>query len=97
MDVRECGRGQVSGAIFYRSPFRSFGHSDNARGQTVSTQVFFSRAKQVIWKNPVSVLIDATTSGAAEVLASAVVANHRGGRCWRSALVSPLSRSSLRW
>jgi len=32
----------------------------------------------VIWKNPVSVLIDATTSGAAEVLASAIVANHRG-------------------
>ncbi|HET9995764.1 MAG TPA: S41 family peptidase, partial [Candidatus Acidoferrum sp.] len=28
--------------------------------------------------NPVSVLIDATTSGAAEVLASAIVANHRG-------------------
>src|SRR5205814_6212235 len=34
--------------------------------------------KQVVWKNPVAVLIDATTSGAAEVLASAVVANHRG-------------------
>jgi len=32
----------------------------------------------VIWKSPVSVLIDATTSGAAEVLASAIGANHRG-------------------
>jgi len=29
-------------------------------------------------ENPVSVLIDATTSGAAEVFASAIVANHRG-------------------
>jgi carboxyl-terminal processing protease len=48
------------------------------RGQTVSTQVFSAESKQVIWKNPVSVLIDATTSGAAEVLASAIVTNHRG-------------------
>src|SRR3989441_386741 len=48
------------------------------RGQTVSAQVFSAEPKQVIWKNPVSVLIDATTSGAAEVLASAIVANHRG-------------------
>ena len=44
----------------------------------VSAQVFSAEPKQVIWKNPVSVLIDATTSGAAEVLASAIVANHRG-------------------
>ncbi len=48
------------------------------RGQTVSAQVFSAEPKQVIWKNPVSVLIDATTSGAAEVLASAIAANHRG-------------------
>ena len=32
----------------------------------------------MIWKNPVSVLVDATTSGAAEILASAMLANHRG-------------------
>ena len=33
---------------------------------------------KVVWKGPVSVLIDGTTSGAAEVLASAIVANKRG-------------------
>jgi carboxyl-terminal processing protease len=48
------------------------------RGQTVSTQVFTADPSKVVWKAPVSVLIDATTSGAAEVLASAMVANHRG-------------------
>jgi carboxyl-terminal processing protease len=32
----------------------------------------------VVWRSPVSILIDGTTSGAAEVLASAIVANHRG-------------------
>src|SRR4029077_5560041 len=48
------------------------------RGQTVSTQVFSAEPKQVVWKNPVAVLVDATTSGAAEVLASSILANHRG-------------------
>jgi carboxyl-terminal processing protease len=48
------------------------------RGQTVSTQVFSADPGAVVWKGPVSVLIDPTTSGAAEVLASAMVANHRG-------------------
>src|SRR5712671_2937537 len=78
LDVRECGRGPVSEAI---STARLFVPSDiltTLRGQMVSAQVFSAEPKQVIWKNPVSVLIDATTSGAAEVLASAIAANHRG-------------------
>jgi len=65
LDVRECGRGPVSGAIAIARFFIPSGTLTTLRGQTVSTQVF-------------SVLIDATTSGAAEVLASAIVANHRG-------------------
>src|SRR3981081_275870 len=48
------------------------------RGQTVSQQTFSAEPKQAIWKGPVSILIDATTSGAAEVLSSAILANHRG-------------------
>ena len=48
------------------------------RGQTVSAQVFSAEPAKVIWKNPVSVLTDGSTSGAAEVLAAAMVANHRG-------------------
>src|SRR5216683_6909163 len=78
LDVRECGRGQVSEAIAMARLFVSSGMLTTLRGQTVSAQVFSAEPKQVIWKNPVSVLIDATTSGAAEVLASAIVANHRG-------------------
>jgi carboxyl-terminal processing protease len=78
LDVRECGRGQVSEAISAARLFVSSGTLTTLRGQTVSAQVFSAEPKQVIWKNPVSVLIDATTSGAAEVLASAIVANHRG-------------------
>jgi carboxyl-terminal processing protease len=78
LDLRECGRGPVSEAISIARFFVPSGTLTTLRGQTVSTQVFSAEPKQVIWKNPVVVLIDATTSGAAEVLASAIGANHRG-------------------
>ncbi len=78
VDVRECGRGPVSEAISLARLFVPSGSITTLRGQTVSSQVFSAEAKQVVWKNSVSVLIDATTSGAAEVFASAIVANHRG-------------------
>jgi carboxyl-terminal processing protease len=78
LDLRECGRGPVSEAISTARLFIPSGTIATLRGQTVSTQVYSADPKQVVWKNPVSVLIDATTSGAAEILASAMVGNHRG-------------------
>jgi carboxyl-terminal processing protease len=78
LDLRECGRGPVSEAIAIARLFVPSGTLTTLRGQTVSTQVFSAEPKQVIWKGPVSVLVDVTTSGAAEVLASAMAANHRG-------------------
>jgi carboxyl-terminal processing protease len=78
LDVRECGRGPVSEAISIARFFVSSGTLTTLRGQTVPAQVISAEPKQVIWKYPVSVLVDATTSGAAEVLASAIAANHRG-------------------
>jgi carboxyl-terminal processing protease len=78
LDVRECGRGPVSEAIAVAKLFVPSGTLSTLRGQTVSSQVFSADPGKVVWKAPVSVLIDATTSGAAEVLASAMVANHRG-------------------
>jgi carboxyl-terminal processing protease len=78
LDVRECGRGPVSEAIAVAKLFVSSGTLSTLRGQTVSTQVFSADPGKVVWKAPVSLLIDPTTSGAAEVLASAMVASHRG-------------------
>ena len=78
LDVRDCGRGPVSEAIAVARLFVPSGTLSTLRGQTVSTQVFSADPGKVVWKGPVSVLIDPTTSGAAEVLASAMVANHRG-------------------
>src|ERR1700732_2890415 len=78
LDLRECGRGPVSEAVSVARLFISSGTIATLRGQTVSAQTFFADPSKVVWKNPVAVLIDGTTSGAAEVLASAVVASHRG-------------------
>lgn len=78
LDVRECGRGPVSEAIAVARLFIPSGTLMTLRGQTVTTQVFSADSSKVVWNQPVSILIDPTTSGAAEVLASAMVANHRG-------------------
>jgi carboxyl-terminal processing protease len=78
LDLRECGRGPVSEAISIARFLVPSGTLATLRGQTVSAQVFSAEPNKVVWKNPVSALVDTTTSGAAEVLASAIVANHRG-------------------
>jgi carboxyl-terminal processing protease len=78
LDLRECGRGPVSEAVNVARLFISSGTIATLRGQTVSSQTFSAEPSKVVWRNPVSILIDGTTSGAAEVLASAIVANHRG-------------------
>jgi len=78
LDLRECGRGPISEAVNVARLLISSGTIATLRGQTFSAQTFSAEPGKVVWKNPVSVLIDATTSGAAEVLAAAIVANHRG-------------------
>jgi len=78
LDLRACGRGPVSEAVAVARLLISSGTIGTLRGQTVSAETFAAEPGKVVWKNPVSVLIDSTTSGAAEVLASAIVANHRG-------------------
>jgi carboxyl-terminal processing protease len=78
LDLRECGRGPVSEAVNVARLFIPSGTVATLRGQTVSAQTFAAEPSKVIWRSPVSILIDGTTSGAAEVLASAIVANRRG-------------------
>jgi carboxyl-terminal processing protease len=78
LDLRECGRGPVTEAVAVARLFVPSGTIATLRGQTVSAQVLAAEPSKVVWKGPLSILIDGTTSGAAEVLASAMVANHRG-------------------
>ena len=78
LDLRECGRGPSTEAVAVARLFVPNGIIATLKGQTVSAQVMSAEPSKVVWKGPVSVLIDGTTSGAAEVLASAIVANKRG-------------------
>jgi len=78
LDLRNNGRGTVSEALATARLFISSGNLATLRGQTVSAKNYSAEPNKVVWKGPVSVLIDGTTSGAAEVLASAIVLNHRG-------------------
>jgi carboxyl-terminal processing protease len=78
LDLRDCGRGPVSEALAVAKLFIPSGNLTVLRGQTVSAQTFAAEPGKVVWKGPVSILIDGTTSGAAEVLASAMQRAHRG-------------------
>jgi carboxyl-terminal processing protease len=78
LDLRDCGRGPVSEALAIARLFISSGNLATLKGQTVSAQTFAAEPGKVVWKGAVSVLIDGSTSGAAEVLASAIGGTHRG-------------------
>jgi carboxyl-terminal processing protease len=78
LDVRECGRGDASEALAVARLFIGSGTLSELKGQTISDQVFSADPTKVLWKGPVSVLMDISTAGAAEVLASAFSNSKRG-------------------
>jgi carboxyl-terminal processing protease len=78
LDVRDCGRGEVSEAVAIARELLASGTIITLRGQTMPVESFSADPAKVIWKSPVSILISPTTSGAAEILAAAIAANHRG-------------------
>jgi len=78
LDVRDCGRGQASEALAIARLLVPSGTLTTLRGQTVPQQVFSADAGKVIWKGPVSILMDGTTTGAPEVLAVAIANTKRG-------------------
>jgi carboxyl-terminal processing protease len=78
LDVRDCGRGQDSEAMAIARLFISSGTLTTLKGQTVAEQVFAADPSKVVWKGPVSVLTEVTTTGPAEVLASAFANTKRG-------------------
>lgn len=78
LDVRDCGRGQASEGMAIARLFVPSGTLVTLKGQTVPAQVFAADPAKVVWKGPVSVLIDVTTTGAAEVLAASLANNKRG-------------------
>jgi carboxyl-terminal processing protease len=78
LDLRDCGRGSASESVAIARLFVPSGTLTTLKGQTVSEQVFAAEPSKVIWKGPVSVLMDGTTTGAAEVLAASLANTKRG-------------------
>ena len=78
LDLRDCGRGPIAEAIAIARLFVPSGKLVALRGQTFPEQVFSADASKVVWKGPVSVLMDGTTTGAAEVLAASLANSKRG-------------------
>jgi carboxyl-terminal processing protease len=78
LDLRECGRGSISEAIAIARLFVPSGNLTTLRGQTVPEQIYAAEPSKVIWKGPVSILMDGTTTGAAEVLAASLANTKRG-------------------
>ena len=78
LDVRDCGRGSTSEAIEIARLFVPSGTLTRLHGQTIPEQVFSADPAKVVWKGPVSILMDGTTTGAAEVLAAAIANTKRG-------------------
>ena len=80
MRARPGFRGGIAVARF----FVPSGTSPRCAGRLFHKQTFSAEPKQIVWKGSVSVLIDATTSGAAEVLASAIVVESARECRWRA-------------
>jgi carboxyl-terminal processing protease len=78
LDVRECGRGSIPEAVAIARLFVPSGNLTTLKGQTVPEQLFAADPNKVVWKGPVSVLMDGTTTGAAEVLAASLANTKRG-------------------
>jgi len=78
LDVRDCGRGQDSEALAVARLFIPSGTLITLKGQTVAEQIFSADPTKVVWKGPVSVLMEVSSAGPAEVLASAFANTKRG-------------------
>jgi carboxyl-terminal processing protease len=78
LDLRDCGRGSSAEAIEIAKLFVPSGTLTKLQGQTIPQQIFAADPSKTIWKGSVSVLMDGTTTGAAEVLAAAIANTKRG-------------------
>ncbi len=78
LDLRDCASGEAAEGISAARLFLESGSIATLRGQTVAKQDFAADAAKVAWKHSVIVLISASTSGPAEILAAAIADNKRG-------------------
>jgi carboxyl-terminal processing protease len=77
-DLRACALGDDAEGISTAQLFVPSGTIATLKGQTVSPVVSSADPSKVVWSQPVTVLINTATAGAAEILAGAIADNHRG-------------------
>jgi len=78
LDLRNCAGGDVDEAIDTASLFLDKGLVTYAQGQRFPRQDFPVKAEGSVINLPLVVLINQSTAGPAELIASAVLGNHRG-------------------
>lgn len=78
LDLRDCALGDDQEGIATAQLFLQSGTITTLKGQTITTAISSADPAKVVWTQPVAVLIGNGTSGAAEIVASAIADNKRG-------------------
>jgi carboxyl-terminal processing protease len=78
LDLRDCAAGSEDEGIAAANLFLSSGTITSMKGQTVATKVFTADPAKAVWKGRVVVLTSTSTAGPAEIVAAAIIGNHRG-------------------
>jgi carboxyl-terminal processing protease len=78
LDLRNCAEGEESEGIAVANLFLNHGTITYLQGQKYTRQAFNAEASKAITNLPVAVLVNRGTSGAAEIVAAAILENARG-------------------
>ncbi|HET7841139.1 MAG TPA: S41 family peptidase [Terriglobia bacterium] len=78
LDLRDCAGGEMDEAVKTASLFLSKGTVTYAVGQSFPREDFTAQPDGKVFEQPLAVLINQSTAGPAEVVASAILGNKRG-------------------
>lgn len=78
LDLRDVAEGDPAQGIRLANAFLQSGTIGSVVGQTVPKQTFTAEPSHFITKAPLAVLVNNGTAGAAEIVAAAILDNHRG-------------------
>jgi carboxyl-terminal processing protease len=78
LDLRDCASGEMDEAVKTASLFLEKGTVTYAVGQSFPREDFAAKPEGKVFQQPLAVLINQSTAGPAEVVASAILGNKRG-------------------